>query len=142
MATDRLKILVADDDAGVRDLVRIRLRLAGFDPHVAKNGREAVDRALSLRPAAMILDINMPELDGFGVLSEIQDRAPDMTMPTLVLTARHSSDDVQMAVALGARDYLTKPFTEAQLLSRLARLLRKPAKPRTGDPEPGNVVDL
>ncbi len=124
MSANPPKILIAEDDAGVRDLVRTRLRIAGYDPHTAKNGLEAVERALELRPAAMVLDINMPELDGFGVLSAIQDQAPDMHLPTLVLTARHSVDDVRMAIALGARDYLTKPFTEAQLLARVARLMR------------------
>lgn len=124
MSANPPKILVAEDDAGVRDLVRTRLRIAGYDPHTAKNGLEAVERALQLRPAAMVLDINMPALDGFGVLSAIQDEAPDLHMPILVLTARHSADDVRMAIALGARDYLTKPFTEAQLLARVARLMR------------------
>lgn len=128
MLADPLKILIADDDAGVRDLVSIRLRIAGYDPHTAKNGREAVERAVRLRPAGMILDINMPELDGFGVLSEMQDKAPDILVPTLVLTARQSSDDVRMAVALGARGYLTKPFTEAQLLARVTGLFRRRGK--------------
>lgn len=124
MSASPLRILIAEDDAGIRDLVRTRLRIAGFDTHTAKNGLQAVERALQLRPAAMILDINMPGLDGFGVLSAIQDQAPDLHLPTLVLTARHSSDDVRMAIALGARDYLTKPFTEAQLLARVTRLMR------------------
>ncbi|PZO03447.1 MAG: response regulator [Alphaproteobacteria bacterium] len=137
---DPLKILIADDDAGVRDLVCIRLRIAGYDPHMAKNGREAVERAVKLRPAAMILDINMPELDGFGVLSEMQDKAPEIQVPTLVLTARQSSDDVRMAVALGARGYLTKPFTEAQLLARVTGLFRGRTLSREIDEE--DVVEI
>lgn len=140
MLADPLKILIADDDAGVRDLVCIRLRIAGYDPHMAKNGREAVERAVKLRPAAMILDINMPELDGFGVLSEMQDKAPEIQVPTLVLTARQSSDDVRMAVALGARGYLTKPFTEAQLLARVTGLFRGRAMSREVDEE--DVVEI
>ena len=140
MLADPLKILIADDDAGVRDLVCIRLRIAGYDPHMAKNGREAVERAVKLRPAAMILDINMPELDGFGVLSEMQDKAPEIQVPTLVLTARQSSDDVRMAVALGARGYLTKPFTEAQLLARVTGLFRGRAMSREIDEE--DVVEI
>ncbi len=118
------RILIAEDDAGIRDLVRTRLRLAGYDPHTARNGRQAVECALQLRPHAMILDINMPELDGFGVLAALRTHAPDMHLPTLVLTARHSTEDVKRAVSLGAKDYLTKPFTEAQLLARVARLMR------------------
>lgn len=140
MLADPLKILIADDDAGVRDLVCIRLRIAGYDPHMAKNGREAVERAVKLRPAAMILDINMPELDGFGVLSEMQDKAPEIQVPTLVLTARQSSDDVRMAVALGARGYLTKPFTEAQLLARVTGLFRGRTLSREIDEE--DVVEI
>ncbi len=134
-------ILIAEDDAGVRDLVRTRLRIAGYDAHIARNGLEAVERALALRPQAMVLDINMPGLDGFGVLSAIQDQAPDLNLPTLVLTARHSSDDVRMAIALGARDYLTKPFTEAQLLARVARLMRTPLMFPTM-PEPVSGADV
>lgn len=140
MLADPLKILIADDDAGVRDLVSIRLRIAGYDPHTAKNGREAVERAVRLRPSAMILDINMPELDGFGVLSEMQDRAPDLQVPTLVLTARQSSDDVRMAVALGARGYLTKPFTEAQLLARVSSLFR--GRKKISSPDNSDFVEI
>ncbi len=144
MSASPPKILIAEDDAGVRDLVRTRLRIAGYDAHIARNGLEAVERALALRPDAMVLDINMPGLDGFGVLSAIQDQAPDLNLPTLVLTARHSSDDVRMAIALGARDYLTKPFTEAQLLARVARLMRGRRLLFPTLPEPGaqDVLEL
>ncbi len=124
MSASPPKILIAEDDSGIRDLVRTRLRIAGYDPHTAKTGREAVERALQLRPQAMILDINMPELDGFGVLVALKQHDPHLHLPTLVLTARHSSDDVRRAISLGAKDYLTKPFTEAQLLARVARLMR------------------
>jgi len=136
MSPSAPRILIAEDDAGVRDLVRTRLRIAGYDPHIARNGLEAVERALQLRPAAMVLDLNMPGLDGFGVLSAIQDQAPNLRLPTLVLTARHGGDDVRMAIALGARDYLTKPFTEAQLLARVGRLMRGRIAPKPADSVP------
>jgi DNA-binding response OmpR family regulator len=119
-------ILVAEDDGGVRELIRTRLSDAGYDTHTAKNGVEALMRVGELRPDAMVLDINMPEMDGFGVLEVLRD-APDATrLPVLVLTARHAADDVRRAVGLGAKDYLTKPFNDAQLLARVARLLRAP----------------
>lgn len=83
-------------------------------------------RVLELRPNAMVLDINMPEMGGFGVLEALRATEGITRIPVLVLTARHASDDVQRAVSLGAKDYLTKPFNEGQLLARVARLLRRP----------------
>jgi two-component system OmpR family response regulator len=74
----------------------------------------------------MILDINMPELDGFGVLEALGQDAG--LTPILVLTARHAAEDVRRAIGLGAKDYLAKPFSESQLLARVARLLRTPRR--------------
>jgi len=121
----RPRILVVEDDAGVRDLVRTRLVLAGFETHTARNGAEGVNRVLEVRPDAMVLDINMSEMDGFGVLRTL--RAQNRLVPTLVLTARHAAEDVRLAISLGAKDYLTKPFSEQQLLGRISRVLRPPA---------------
>lgn len=122
----KFRILVADDDLGVRDLIRTRLEIAGYDVHTAKTGAEALGRVRELRPNAMVLDINMPLLDGFGVLETLKTEFAEKRLPVLVLTARHAADDVRRAVGLGAKDYLTKPFSESQLLARVARLLRAP----------------
>lgn len=122
------RILVIEDDAGVRDLVRTRLVLAGYDIHTAHNGAEGLRRVLELRPDAIVLDINMPEMDGFSVLRAMQERSA-VRVPVLVLTARHAVEDVRQAISLGAKDYLTKPFSEAQLLARIGRLLRAPIPP-------------
>lgn len=124
----RPKVLVAEDDADVRNLVRVQLDMAGYDTHIAHNGREAIERIARLQPATVILDINMPELDGFGVLKVLKREANTRGIPVIVLTARHDLDDVKLAISLGAKDYLTKPFNEGQLLARVARALR-PAKP-------------
>ena len=126
---NKTRILIVEDDRGVRDLVRTRLEAAGYEAHTARNGAEALDRISQLRPNAMVLDINMPEMDGFAVLRAL--KTSDKCVPVLLLTARHAADDVKRAVALGAKDYLTKPFTESQLLARVARLLR-PALPIPG----------
>jgi DNA-binding response OmpR family regulator len=120
------RILVAEDDMGVRDLIRTRLNAAGYDTHTAVNGIEALLRIGELKPDGLVLDINMPEMDGFGVLEVLRDAPSKIRLPVLVLTARHAADDVRRAVGLGAKDYLTKPFNEAQLLARVARLLRAP----------------
>ncbi|WP_309627786.1 response regulator [Brevundimonas sp.] len=123
----KARILITDDDAGIRDLLRDQIEAAGFETRVARDGHEALERISSFRPDGMVLDISMPGLDGFGVLRSLQGRA--IRLPVLVLTARHVASDVRRAVSLGARDYLTKPFTEAQVKARIARLLRVPIPP-------------
>jgi DNA-binding response OmpR family regulator len=130
----RQVILVAEDDQDVRELIRTRLTASGFDVHTARNGAQALERLRAIKANAMVLDINMPEVDGFKVLDIL--KAEKRLVPTLVLTARHAADDVRKAISLGAKDYLTKPFTEAQLQARVARLLRAPP------PVPSNAIML
>jgi DNA-binding response OmpR family regulator len=120
------RILVVDDDKAILELVSTRLTLAGYNVFSARNGHEALTRLSSLRPAAMVLDLNMPTLDGFGVLQRMGKEWTART-PTLVLTARNGTADVQRAIKLGARDYLAKPFKDSDLLMRVARLFRRPA---------------
>ncbi|HVN02003.1 MAG TPA: response regulator [Caulobacteraceae bacterium] len=119
----KARILVVEDDSGIREIIRTRLRMMGHEVAVARTGREALTQIRAWRPDAMVLDINMPELDGFGVLSSFADDRATLP-PTLVITARNAAEDVRKAVSLGAKDYLAKPFSEAQLQSRIARLLR------------------
>jgi two-component system OmpR family response regulator len=119
----RRRILVVDDDRAILELVCTRLTLAGYDAFGARDGAEALQRLNGLRPQAMVLDLNMPNLDGFGVLKTLGRERAQAT-PTLVLTARHAAADVQRAISLGARDYLAKPFKDANLLMRVARLFR------------------
>ena len=120
----RRQILVAEDDQDVRELIRTRLTGSGFDVHTVRNGAEALERVRTMKASAMVLDINMPVLDGFSVLEALKTHG--CVFPVLVLTARHAGEDVRRAVSLGAKDYLTKPFTEAQLQARVARLFRAP----------------
>lgn len=117
------RILVVDDDLSILELVSTRLTLAGYIVLTAKNGVEALSRLSERRYDGMVLDLNMPVMDGFGVLECMAD-LPDPPPPTLVLTASHNSADVQRAVKLGARDYLSKPFEDRQLQMRVARLFR------------------
>jgi DNA-binding response OmpR family regulator len=125
----RYRILVAEDDAMMHELITTRLELAGYRTLHARDGLEALTR-LRDAPSAMLLDINMPNLDGFGVLREMRKLGYLNRVPTMVLTARNQTADVQEAVKLGARDFMTKPFETPTLLSRVARLLRqRPAAP-------------
>ncbi len=123
----RRRLLVVDDEPAVRDLITLRLELAGYHVDTARDGYEALERLSGPRPEAMILDVNMPRMDGFEVLRSV-DRLGIARVPTMVLTARNAADDVRTAIGLGARDFLAKPFRDDQLLTRVARLLR-PTRP-------------
>lgn len=120
----RQRVLVVDDDPMMVELISTRLDLAGYHVAHARSGYEGLSRLREFRPDALILDVNMPGLDGFGVLQQM--RAQHWAPPTMMLTARNQPADVQRAIALGAKDFLTKPFDDQRLLSRVARLLRGP----------------
>jgi len=124
MSAKRL-VLIVEDDRSVRDLIRAYLQMSGYEVLVAYDGAEALNHVRSANPDAMILDINMPVMDGFTVLEKLSETASPH-LPVLVLTARHASADVRRAITLGARDFLAKPFTEVQLTARVTRLLRTP----------------
>lgn len=133
------RILVVEDDPLVLELITTRLDLAGFHTFSARDGYEGLARLKEVAPAAMVLDINMPKLDGFGVLRGM--KALGIAVPTLVLTARNQSSDVQEALKLGALDFLSKPFQDQQLLMRVGRLLRKPvARPKPPRAIPSVVI--
>lgn len=117
-------ILVVEDDTSVRELLRDQMRAAGHEVVTARDGAEAIQRLSNFLFHAVILDINMPEMDGFEVLKRIQEMPAIAGLPILVLSARHAERDVRRAVVLGAWDYLAKPYTEQQLVRRMTRLLR------------------
>jgi DNA-binding response OmpR family regulator len=141
----RYRILVAEDDSMMHELITTRLELAGYRTLHARDGLEALTQ-LRDAPSAMLLDINMPNLDGFGVLREMRKLGYLNRVPTMVLTARNQTSDVQEAVKLGARDFMTKPFETPTLLSRVARLLRQrsagPAIPIHGRPASADVHEI
>jgi DNA-binding response OmpR family regulator len=116
------RVLVVDDDVSILELVGTRLTLADYTVLTARDGVEALSRLKERRYDAMVLDLNMPQVDGFEVLQKMA--AIKDAPATLVLTARHNAADVARAVKLGARDYLAKPFDDRQLLMRVSRLFR------------------
>jgi DNA-binding response OmpR family regulator len=120
----RRQIFIAEDDRNLLELLTTRLSVAGYDTAFGRDGWEAIDGIHSTRPDAIILDVNMPRLDGFGVLRHLRKKPLVAKIPVMMLTARNAPGDVKEALALGARDYLAKPFSDTLLLARLARLLR------------------
>jgi DNA-binding response OmpR family regulator len=119
-------VFVAEDNEHVLDLLVTRLQMAGYAISSARDGVRALTGIESSRPAAVILDINMPGLDGFEVLRILRSRPQTASTPVMMLTVRNSVADVQRAIGLGTGDYMTKPFDDRDLLARVARLVRRP----------------
>jgi DNA-binding response OmpR family regulator len=121
-----LRILVAEDDDIMRDLVARWLTAAGYEVVRASNGEQVIEMVRELKPAAIIMDLTMPRMDGFQVLAQFRVLGLPLA-PVLLLTGRHTAEDVRKALSLGAKDYLAKPVERAHLLSRLERVLKNTA---------------
>ena len=120
------RILVADDDPDVRGLIRELLERAGATVREAANGREALRLLYDVRPDVIVLDVTMPELDGWQALERIRDLS---AVPVLMLTARDTEMEKVRGLREGADDYVTKPFGRQELLARVEALLRRAGGP-------------
>jgi DNA-binding response OmpR family regulator len=117
----RAKIVIADDDSTVLLLVRMALQNFGMDCQSASDGPQALELIRQVRPHAVVLDVNMPGMDGYAVLSAV--RQEGIPLRVLLLTARQQESDVIRGFTLGADDYVVKPFSPMELVARLKRLL-------------------
>jgi two-component system copper resistance phosphate regulon response regulator CusR len=115
-------ILIAEDEERIASFLEKGLRAAGFQTLYAGDGRSALDRARRERPDLVLLDVGLPDLDGFGVLREL--RTTDTTTPVIMLTARTSGADTVAGLTGGADDYVPKPFKFDELLARIRLRLR------------------
>ncbi|WP_066361655.1 response regulator transcription factor [Herbidospora mongoliensis] len=128
------RLLVVDDEPTVRELLSATLRFAGFEVSSAATGTDAVEAVRVLRPDLILLDVMLPDLDGFQVVRRLRDLARP-PVPVLFLTARDSPADKVTGLTLGGDDYVTKPFDLSELLARIRAILR-----RTGVPHAHAVV--
>jgi two-component system OmpR family response regulator len=117
------RILVVDPDPNVVDLLSASLTFQGFEVYTAANGAAALDQAREVRPSAVILDVTLPGIDGFDVLTRL--RAEHINAPILFLTARDTLHDKVSGLTLGADDYITKPFSLEEVVTRLRVVLRR-----------------
>jgi DNA-binding response OmpR family regulator len=131
-------ILVVDDKASVRQLVRDYLTEEGYKVVTASNGREALYTARHENPDAVLLDIMMPEMDGFQFLQQYRR---ERNVPVIILTARVEESDAVMGLELGADDYVLKPFRMRELAARVRAVLRR-AEPADPNPKPVHVGDI
>ena len=134
-------ILVVDDEKHIVELAKLYLENEGYTVEGAYDGQEALEKARSLRPALIVLDLMLPEVDGFEVCRRIRKEGD---IPILMLTARSDDVDKIVGLELGADDYLTKPFNPRELVARVKAILRRyEASKLTKRVEIGDlVVDL
>jgi DNA-binding response OmpR family regulator len=133
-----MKALVVDDDLALADVVSFTLRRAGFEVVVVHDGLAALDRWQAESPDLIILDLNLPGLDGLSVCRRI--RAQDDT-PIIMLTVREEEDDIVKGLKLGADDYIVKPFSPRQLIARAEAVLRRSGETRLS-PGPLAIGDM
>jgi DNA-binding response OmpR family regulator len=123
--TTERKVLVVEDERTIAEAVAARLRAEGFTVQVVGDGPSAVEAARTTPPDAIVLDVMLPGFDGLEVCRRIQDERP---VPILMLTARDDETDLLVGLAVGADDYLTKPFSMRELTARVHALLRRASK--------------
>ena len=133
------RIAVIEDEASIAESVAARLRAEGFEVETAGDGPSGVTLCRSFRPDVVILDLMLPGLDGLEVCRRIQQDAP---VSVLMLTARDSEADLEVGLAVGGDDYLTKPFSPRELVARVRALLRRSDRAAQPRDEPVRVGDL
>jgi len=126
---ESFRILVVDDEPNIVDVITMALRYQGFDVATAANGSEALSQVTAYRPHLMVLDVMLPDTDGFAVAERLG--AQRAGVPIIFLTARDSTEDKIRGLTTGGDDYVTKPFSLEELVARIRTVLR-----RTGAAEP------
>jgi two-component system alkaline phosphatase synthesis response regulator PhoP/two-component system response regulator ResD len=128
-------ILVVDDEKNIVQLARLYLNNEGYRVESANDGKQALEKAKSLRPDLIVLDIMMPEMDGLTVCKEIRKTS---SVPVIILTARNDDVDKIVGLEIGADDYVTKPFNPRELVARVKAVLRR----SQGRMEPDTVLEV
>ena len=117
-------ILSVDDEPDVTDLVRFHFGEAGYEVLTATSGREAIEIIRCRRPDVVLLDLMLPDIDGFGVCEILRYNAITATIPIVILSAWSTTDARHVGLELGALDYITKPFSPKDLVARVNKLLQ------------------
>ncbi len=120
------RVLIVDDEDSILELLSMSLEFQGFSVYVAKDGTEALHLAREAKPDVVLLDVMLPGLDGFGVLQRL--RGNGITAPVVFLTARTSLQDKVFGLTIGADDYVTKPFSVEEVVTRLRAILKRTAR--------------
>ncbi len=134
MTTAEARLLVVDDEPNILELLSVSLRFAGFEVATATNGADALNRAREFSPDMLVLDVMMPGLDGFDVVSQLRSRGD--RVPVLFLTAKDATEDRVQGLTLGGDDYVTKPFSLEEVVARIRAVLRRTSAATPADVAP------
>jgi two-component system OmpR family response regulator len=121
--TDQLRVLVVDDEPNIVDVVSMALRFQGFEVASAATGNDALARVRDFHPHVIVLDVMLPDMEGFEVARRLT--AEKANVPILFLTARDATEDKLRGLTTGGDDYMTKPFSLEELVARLRNILRR-----------------
>ncbi len=132
-------ILIVDDDADIRDVVRIALMQAGFQTEEAADGRAGLDAVERIKPDLVVLDIGLPEMDGLEVCRTVRVNSD---VPILFLTAQGDEIDRIVGLEMGADDYLAKPFSPRELVARVKAILRRGGTPVDDKPLRHGILEV
>lgn len=116
------KILIVDDEKNIVDILKFNLKKEGFDTIEAYDGEQAMDMALNEKPDLILLDVMLPKMDGFTVCRKLRE---SIATPILMLTAKEEEVDKVLGLELGADDYITKPFSQRELMARVKANIRR-----------------
>jgi DNA-binding response OmpR family regulator len=119
------RIVVADDDADIRDLVVFKLRQSGHDVHPVADGAAAVEQCQSVTPDLVVLDVMMPGMGGLDACRALRQDPALARVPVILLTARAQESDIEQGFDAGADDYVVKPFSPRELASRVSAVLQR-----------------
>ena len=125
-------IVVVDDEPSIRELLVASLHFAGFEVNTAASGSEAIEVIEKIQPDLIVLDVMLPDIDGFTVTRRI--RQEGITTPVLYLTARDDTQDKVMGLTVGGDDYVTKPFSLEEVVARIRAILRRTQEQVEDDP--------
>ncbi|MDE9367252.1 response regulator transcription factor [Luteipulveratus sp. YIM 133132] len=134
------RLLVVEDETNIRELLATSLKFAGFEVHTAANGRDALDLADANEIDLAVLDVMLPDMDGFTVTRKLRGNGHEV--PIVFLTARDSVEDKVKGLTVGGDDYVTKPFSLEEVVARIRAVLRRTQTEEPGDRAAITVADL
>lgn len=119
------KILIAEDERDIRDLVAFSLRFGGFDVVEASNGAEAVERTLSEKPDLILMDVRMPKMTGYEACKILKSMDATKDLPVIFLSAKGQETEIQQGLEVGAEEYILKPFAPDELADKVREVLQR-----------------
>ena len=123
-----IRALVVDDEADILRLIEIKLKKAGFEVMTARDGQEGLEKALVEKPDIMLVDVMMPRMDGYTVVSEVRQKLGSEAPVIILLTAKGQEADIVKGLTSGADDYIIKPFSPRELIARVNVVMIKSGK--------------